>query len=57
MSLSTPERSRLRQLAEEYAQALGNLRLAEREAIAKRIAYLDYVQQLGDAGQEKEAAP
>lgn len=50
MSLSTFQRSRLRVLAEEYAQALGNLRVAEREMQQKRQAYVDLVLELGGDG-------
>lgn len=61
MSLTTEQRSRLRVLAEEYAQALGNLRVAEREVLLKRHAYAEYVAELGPdavvADRAREATP
>ena len=47
MSLTAEQRSRLRVLAEEYAQAIGALRVAEREVLLKRHAYAEYVAELG----------
>jgi heptaprenylglyceryl phosphate synthase len=54
MSLTTAQRSRMRVLTEEYAQALAAMRLAERELAQKRAAYVEYIGALGDAVQEAE---
>lgn len=53
MSLTTAQRSRLRVLTEEYAQALAAMRLAERDLAERRAAYVDYIRELGDAAQEE----
>jgi hypothetical protein len=48
VSLTTEQRSRLRVLADKYAQALVAAKLADRELEEKRLEFLDYIASLAD---------
>jgi heptaprenylglyceryl phosphate synthase len=57
VSLTTAQRSRLRTITEDYAQALAAMRLAERELAQRRAAYVEYIGELADVAQSDEVKP
>jgi heptaprenylglyceryl phosphate synthase len=57
VSLTTAQRSRLRTITEDYAQALAAMRLAERELAQRRAAYVEYIGELADVVQSEEVKP